>query len=134
MKPDDIDKLTLGELRQIADRALDALQRFKSVSVVMNADELAPEDDEPAVTPPERGRKSKRPVIDEDAAAAHRRRQFQPVEGDEPRALKGKKPPRTNHPGGDLTAAERAQRNRLIGSTAVDPNLPEDMQRMEAGE
>jgi len=115
MTPEEIDKLTIAEVRAICERAAAAMSELQRLGLMptrvvrpevdLSGAELAP--------------------VDEDPAAAHRRRQFQPVDdGGTPRRA-----PSHTHPGGGLSAAERAEKARIMGRSApIDPNLPEDIQ------
>ena len=116
MTDEEIDRLTIGEVRAIAERAGAALEQLRAVQGLMGGG-LVPRAEIHAAEPSW----GHEPPADEDPAAAHRRRQFQPVDQGQPRALR-------------LSPSETAERERLLAKMRPDPNLPEDMQRAESGE
>jgi hypothetical protein len=137
MKDADIDKLTIAEVRAIAKRAGEALRDFHAVegllgrgrSTVVAEDDIG-SDEAPGTgddAPPVPKRRGKKGSASAEEVAAHRARQFQPVEVSNPFG--------NSRGGSKLTPGERSEKERLLrAKPPVDPNLPEDMQRMEAAE
>lgn len=111
----DLDSMTLGELESVAARVRKAADDIRAAQALFSGGAASPLAviNEPV------------PAAEEDAAAAHRRRQFQAVEMGAPRALQ-------RDPRATLSPGELAERQRLLArATPVDKNLPEDMQAME---
>lgn len=128
MSDDEIDALTIGEVRAIAERAGAALEQLRAVQGLMGSPTplaatrrvaAAEVDADPFV------------AVDEDPGAAHRRRQFQPVEASQPRVLRvGQTDPRAY-----LDPADQAAKAALIARRPpVDPDLPPEIAAMERGE
>ena len=134
MTDEEISRLTIGDLERIAERFGKAVADIRAAQALlgapahMRAAEVGRSLPVPMVIADEQA-----PHADEDPTAAHRRRQFQPVEQDQPRALAYQPDARAK-----LTAAERAERERMMrqrmASAPVDPNLPDDIAAMERGE
>lgn len=119
MTPEEIDALTVGELRAIASRASETLEAFRRVQSLLGGSASAPGGGESTIPPAT----SEAEPPPEDAAAAHRRRQFQSVDAPSPNGIR-------------FSASEIAERNRLMGRMRgpVDPDLPEEIAKMERGE
>lgn len=110
MTDEQMKKLTLGDLDRIAARFADAVKKIREGQALLAGNTPRAETPEEPSEPEA-----------EDAAAAHRRRQFQAPEP----------PPGRTH--SVLGPAEIAERNRLMGRQRVDPNLPDDIKEaMEA--
>lgn len=131
----DLSRLTLGELEATAERLGKAVATIREAQGLLSAPAKATRTVRPEVQLPDddEGPPPPRPEVAPDAVAAHRARQFQPVDADVPRELMRPKPERPR-----FSVAEQQQRAGLVGQfagrAAVDPNLPEDMQAMEQGE
>lgn len=118
MSPDEISALSLGEIEAIAQRLDAAAKVFRDARSLLGGHGVSVHSaGQPATAPAaERSSEPQSPTPEtEDAAAAHRRRQFQPPEN-----------PNGKHP--HLNAAEVQQRNALLGR-ARDPGMDEDIAR-----
>lgn len=119
----DLERMTLGELESVGQRMQKAAADIRAAQALFSGNRPFPVFGEPAPPPEHQPQDS----TEEDAAAAHRRRQFEPVEAPRPKSLQ-------TDPRARLSAAEIAERQRILGrnaANAVDPNLPEDMQALE---
>lgn len=120
MTDEEIDALSIGEVRAIAERAGAALEQLRAVQGLMGAP-VGTIYNVPHDAHIDHSGDVRAQLEALDPAAAHRRRQFQPVDQGQPRALR-------------LSTSEQAERERLLAKMRPDPNLPEDMQRAESGE
>lgn len=121
MTADELGAMTLVEIEALAARLSAAAAAMREMRSLMGAQAAPspligpngrwPPDD---IGPPG----ALAAMTDEQAVAAHRLRQFQPVES----VAKGSK----------LTAAEQAEKARLLGRRIVDPNLPPEIAEMES--
>jgi len=126
----DLSRMTLAELEQTAERMGKAVATIREAQSLLGAPtERRPSADRSA------GRHPAESLDEEsapaDPAAAHRARQFQPVDASIPRELRMPSRPR-------MSSAEEAQRRALLGNfearAPVDPNLPPEIAAMEQGE
>lgn len=109
----DLDSMTLGELESVAARMRKAADDIRAAQALFSGSSKPVESMEPQA-----------PIVDGDAVAAHRRKQFQPVEASKPSSIQ-------TDPRAFLSPAELAERQRLLGRSTIDKNLPEDMQALE---
>jgi hypothetical protein len=123
-----IGALTLGELERIAERFGRAVGDIRAAQSLLGRGSGGITASQAAASgsPPLLDASDATPSEPEDPAAAHRRRQFQPVEAQQPSSLRVKDPLRRGP-----TATDIAERNRIMGRGKVDPNLPEEIQAME---
>lgn len=126
MTDEQLKKLTLGDLERIAARFSKAVRDIREGQALLGPPRMIVPASADVELPTEVGEIV---AVEEDPAAAHRRRQFQPVGAHQPRDL------RQTDPRASLSAAERAEKERLIRNRPpVDQNLPDDIKSMETAE
>ncbi|SRR5258706_13517253 len=106
-----MDKLSLGDLKRLAAQMTKAANEIREAQSLLGGGHGTQRD----AAAPQVGHETATPIFDEDQAAAHRRRQFQPPE--QP----------NGHP--VLSGAEVNQRNALLGRQRSDPGMDDDIRR-----